>query len=647
MSEGESGVESQALPRSPEPWEQINFGEASFRESKAIIDLVSRGVKIPEEFPGKARERMIKLIGEAEQLGVFEREVKRPFLGRIRGVDWDNLQEELWALGDNLNSSILNRGYPRKLDGVIPYVMEGAYARLVQLGIDQADKSDDLDWLEEHGYSQKIIEELEREAVEKQGELLVRPGTERSVGYEERKRRQEERQYVGENPEVRRLQEQVENQRRKHERLYQRMMDFLDRQIAVQPQRPQQSGMSSPEDWARMMGQGTPEEQRELYLRAEEVMYPMQMQLQVPNFLLNADPKIRAREQREWRARAALASMAANKRMAPSYDKQFSNQDQIDFTAEHLVDIVNINGALDVASFYTYCIAENADISFLHIRDVSVGGDIRSIFQIKTIQQFVALREGVRDRAVANRHLSEQEARDAEHVAWNLVYSSNVVEEYDSVYENGLSDRIPPTVPQLKALSIWMMMHPQERLAMKAGDPNNPNKVQEAMGSLGEWAVNRTKKTRGRLDVDVLPRTMFENALKGISVSIHGEEITLFELFRRNGEFLFAGGDSIDPGDISWGSVEVPFSGYQFDTISPAIKIFDVVMKGEGSGVDASTLANVCRKLGLSKAHREILLMLLVSGVKRDSVNLTPLMGRFDWRIFKNEFKRIVPSFFE
>ncbi|MEK7525939.1 MAG: hypothetical protein AAB546_00470 [Patescibacteria group bacterium] len=417
------------------------------------------------------------------------------------------------------------------------------------------------------------------------------------------------------------------------------------------------------ETFARMMGQGTPEEQKELYLKAEETMVPMQMDLQVPNFLLGADRNIRAKEQREWKARAALSSMAGHKRMAPGYDKQFPNQAQIDFSGEFLTDSLGIQGTMEIGSFYTYCIARNADISFLRVpnpkyvspekwdantKPIQKKQFTTSFFEISTAPQFAEIRGKVRELAVRNWDLENLgEARDAEQVAWNLIFSGNVVEEFDSIYAFGLEDRIPPAVPQLKALTLWMMMHPQERLAAKAGDPNK-RENQEAMGVFGEWAVNRTRSTGSKLDVEVLPRKMFENALKGIKASVDGEELTLFDIFVRNGEVLFGQRvpeNWVSTNNIEWGGMETPFASYQFDSISPAIKVFDVVMKGKDSGVDLLALGTVCRKLKLDNDQREKLLMAWW-GIKAQGSKLSPKIGAMDWIYAKNAVKKNYPGFF-
>ena len=476
------------------------------------------------------------------------------------------------------------------------------------------------------------------------------------------------------------------------QRFSQLIQEFIGRLESSQLQQQAQLPFT-PEAFARAMGQANPEEQLELYLMAEETMFPMPMQLQVPSFLLSSDPIERKRQQKEWKARAQLATMAANKKMCPSYDKQFPNQEAIDFTREHLVDLLNMEGVVEMASLYTYIISEDTDLSFLKATNPDYDSSnednednenssqfIKSFFEIGTGAQFISVHTAMKEYISQRYNLSPDKVRNADNVAWNLVYSANVVEEFDSVYENDREKRIPPTVYQLKSLSMWMMMHPQERLTSKVQDPDPSKKekgeiwIPEAMGSLGEWAVNRAEKLNKKLDVVVFPKTMFRNVFRTIKPGIINadklkaveewekklvekgkltkrgskEKLNLFHILKYNGQMIFEGkSEIVKPQDLSWAGVETPFSGYQFNTLSPAIKVFNVVAKGEADNL--KELADATRKLKFEeddRYYREVLLM-AVNGVNPTKLKLTPAMGRLDWVIYLHLLKQSFPNFFK
>lgn len=404
----------------------------------------------------------------------------------------------------------------------------------------------------------------------------------------------------------------------------------------------------TPDAFARAMGQANPEEQRALYLRAEETIgAPMQMQLEVPKFLLDPhlSPEERELAQKEWKARAQLATMAFNKRLAPSYDKLFPNQEALDFTGEQLETLMGMKGVVDAASLHLINIAKNRDISGYKIpKPEKVDQYIKSVFEITTGETFALYRGKIREFLREHRGLTEEEAREAEQVAWNLLYSSNVFEEFD---ETG----IPPLVPQLKSQAVWMMMHPQRRLVNKVRSPDEKDKkgkpkTPEAWGVFGEWALNKTKMTGKRLSDDILPSLLFNNALGKIEFG--SIDSNLFDILRENGEKLAENPRATitEATGLPWGEIEGPFGNYYFETVSPAIKVFEIIARGPSRDSNVVELGNALRKLEVDPKYREYLLMAW-QGIRSKSSVLTPAMGWGDWAIFKRELRKYAPNFFK
>ena len=99
-----------------------------------------------------------------------------------------------------------------------------------------------------------------------------------------------------------------------------------------------------------------------------------------------------------------------------------------------------------MASLYTYIISEDTDLSFLKATNPDYDSSnednenssqfIKSFFEIGTGAQFISVHTAMKEYISQRYNLSPDKVRNADNVAWNLVYSANVVEEFDSVYEN-------------------------------------------------------------------------------------------------------------------------------------------------------------------------------------------------------------------
>ncbi|HET7098628.1 MAG TPA: hypothetical protein VFI61_00100 [Patescibacteria group bacterium] len=455
-------------------------------------------------------------------------------------------------------------------------------------------------------------------------------------------------------------------------------------------------GGFSPEDYAKAMGQPTAEQQKELYLKAEENQTAIPMELTVPSFLLPEDPYLREKVQSEWKARAKLSSATAFKKTAPSVDKIFPNQDEIDITKEDLKALLSKEGVIQSLSAYINIIAENKDLNIL-LPDASRGEKFESFFWINNLEGLHNFRENMRGWLENNFALDSLEARDAEQIAWNLTYLSDIVEDCDSTYNrklivkpkpkdkesekksftdklkkrfNNLKESFPmkkeetkrmPPVPQIKSLAVWMMMHPQERLKGKI----NAN---EAWGQFGEWALKRKRSVTSGFKVpEVLPKSLVVSVFKEIDVKGKGKMSTsLYDVLVKTGEDILNEPTSFDNylttsstpfvgEDINWENVgidwegtvsEGPFGGYLFDKTSSAVKIFGLIQNGEWKGT-LSDLANNCRKLKLKKYDRENLLKAIQGIDTRSSKLKAKGFDAIDWIFYLNGVKKYSPNFFK
>ncbi|MEK7113080.1 MAG: hypothetical protein AAB875_07260, partial [Patescibacteria group bacterium] len=296
-------------------------------------------------------------------------------------------------------------------------------------------------------------------------------------------------------------------------------------------------GTFTPESFARAMGVAGAEEVEELYRRAEGAMLGIEIGVgQEPKFLIGEKQEVKD----YWTARAKLSSACSIKSSAPGYDKLFPNDFANKITVHDLELLLGKQkGTWEAISLYAALIAEKNGngASGLNAREILLKTDGKiltpelqavkqqlslscpeTVFEIKSDEEFLRFRESMVFWLRSHLELNENNAKDAEHIAWNLIYLSNIVEQYDSkVYRPGQDiKRLPPSIPQLKSQAMWMMMHPQERLEAKT--KTKEGREGEAWSSLGEWALNLRKLHAGIEFPGVLPIELFRNSFTGIGV---------------------------------------------------------------------------------------------------------------------------------
>lgn len=412
------------------------------------------------------------------------------------------------------------------------------------------------------------------------------------------------------------------------------------------------------------MGQPSVEQQRELYLKAEGQQAAIPIDIIVPGFLLSGSPAEREIQQNEWKARARLSTAANFKMTAPSFDKSFPNQAELDLTRENLHLLLSKEGVFQTASAYVAIISGNLNLN----QSLGFGSDLpNSFFDLNSIDSLQKVRDAMQNWLVTNYSMDEGSAREAEQIAWNLIYLSDVVEEFDSGYNKNVPEghkRIPP-ISSIKSLPIWMMMHPQERLKAKVNSG-------ESWSVFGEYASSKKRGLFGKVP-EILPRSLFTNVLKDIKVNdkkvggLFGlpifqkkEPISLFSVMQNVGNNILAnpivfdgyrspsGGVEWKRVGVDWGSKvsEGPFSGHLFDSISPAIKVFGLIQTGEWKG-SMKDLADSCRKLNLGRKDRETLLK-AIEGIDPKANSLkAQSYNALTWRWHLGAVQRYTPSFFK
>jgi hypothetical protein len=357
---------------------------------------------------------------------------------------------------------------------------------------------------------------------------------------------------------------------------------------------------------------------------------------------------------------------AATKESAPSFEDLFPNDSATKLTKSELRTLVGKEtkdnggkkGALHALSLYTLIIYRNKNPNEVLLKGAIESErkeheTLDSFFKIQDEIEFGKFRDAMIFWLKKHLGLTKEEAQEAEQIAWNLIYLSNIVEECDSRFNSKIerelpTGRIPPAVSQQYSPVTRHMQHPQERLEgkLKAGKFGE-GVVREAWGAFGEWALNNLQK-RGRdpRRTDILPRSLFGNAFEYMDCKVNGQDTNWLRLLMSNGERLINDPKAkIDEPD--WEKLDnTPLAPYFFDRINPAIKVFKVIQNGEWEG-PISQLGNACRKLGLEKKYRERLLM-ATKGIDAKSQNLKAVgFSPIKWASYLAGIRKYAPNFFK
>ncbi|MEK7472467.1 MAG: hypothetical protein AAB625_00330 [Patescibacteria group bacterium] len=249
-------------------------------------------------------------------------------------------------------------------------------------------------------------------------------------------------------------------------------------------------------------------------------------------------------------------------------------------------------------------------------------------------------------------------AREAEQIAWNYIYITDLIENFDSrEYRPEGTGRLFPS--SFWQLFQWVPMHPQERFEAKIRRDLDPK---EHWSSLGTWGVYQIthgglRDEKGNFKVPdslkVLPDTLIRSPLlpqrfkKG-----KGEEESLFTIFNGIGNNVLSGDISTISNTelfnrINWEKMDDgPFVPYVYDEMRWADVVTNVFKKGgkRESKVSGEDLSEAVYNLGLNRRQRELLLLSYLNRVGIDpmastlkpAVNLIAFKGAMDGFLHDN-----------
>lgn len=197
-------------------------------------------------------------------------------------------------------------------------------------------------------------------------------------------------------------------------------------------------------------------------------------------------------ERRLWDARWELARAAFFKRAAlPFPDKYIENQDLSLLSKEHMQRLYNMYGVRPMLEKYADVITNN--------REFDIDGKKITFWDIKDRNLFESMRMAIRDEVfgpleagpgqgdeIGSRIASEELRRkEADAVAWNLMWVSLLVESADSRY--GFSGERHVLPGSLVADEYRGALHPQERFESKSA-------VGQFWGAFGNWGVTQMER---------------------------------------------------------------------------------------------------------------------------------------------------------
>lgn len=583
---------------------------------------------------------------------------------------WDRVYGTLVKLGINYENEFEGKeGFDSKWKGIYSDVAEAWASQAVISGVDEKIKSasEDFDleiWLRQKHYFDRDLKRMASSrnrgvlAYESFG-LPSQPAQLVETGVTNR---------LGEN--TNQTTQTIEQQ--------QKMIDALLRQMA--------QNQMTPEMLREAMSQMSPEMLKDLYLKAERQMIRLpDAKIQLPGFLLKDATQT---EVVEWQARIALVNACAGIREAPSFKELFPNDSAKEITNVQLETLVNGKpGVLEAKSLITKILKDDtvSERGGAPLPELLLGGDeldemievlidagadpgiararasmiiqhlTNSVYDIQEGRQREAFLDGISYWLVKNRGLNLPEAGDCATIAWNLSYAAGEPFYYDSYFfqthrpggEDQDGEKMPgrpsPTVPQFKALSMWMLMHPLERLDLKVSSSNN------AWGIFGAWAYNKSRKNPEWTPyaADLLPKSLIPDTFTFTkdSTSTKDHRVTFSDIFYKNGDLL-ASNPLVPRGalqelDFS-GLNEGVFASYLFLQIAPAITVFSVINKPHEFRDPWPVLSDAFRDLGVSNKYRENILK-GTYGINPNKNQLTPKNG---YNAYRAEVLRSDPNFF-
>jgi hypothetical protein len=266
-------------------------------------------------------------------------------------------------------------------------------------------------------------------------------------------------------------------------------------------------------------------------------------------------------------------------------------------------------------------------------------------------------------------------ARDAEQIGWNFIYSTSLLENFDSRdYRPAGTKRHGPS--NYWSLFQWVPMHLQERFEQKVirgNESDSPQAKEEWAGSLGTWAIKNytsgawnERLPDGKIKVNIpklLPDTLIRSPLfpsmyetaarqgeKNVYTNESAEKNCFFTTFNKIGNDILSDVNSVTRDSIesriNWAKeTDSPFVPFIFDEMRWADVVQQVFKKGQASRLDLRDPSEAVRNLRLTKQQREALLIAFY-GADPNSSKLKTKESSLDWNFRLSALREYFPNYF-
>lgn len=639
------------------------------------------------------KERYFQTIREARidefnniDSGDFVRDTRITVSRILRDSDWDDVYDELIHYGESRESEMRGRAeIDDRLNGIAMAAVRYEAARVLVAGLRSKrdslnDQTEFVDWISNKKSDQQYSpDELNRlKSLSDRSFVQLAPDApEELVGKNIKK---EESQSANElnneaiengrrQEEAHRVQEEARRAQESEERLIQ-MMEAVT-----------QNNQGITIDMLReAMGQTDPKEIKKLYRDAEKGMYPIPSGLEVPKFLIHSPELVD-----QWNARSRLSSACNFKRMAKGPDELGQNVEAQAITNEQLQLLLEMPGVLEAKSLESFFIKTKKRVNVTKKdkdgKDVDVidkKGNVitklidyplkalvndsddnnlkkscpENIFRISEGKHLEGFRQAKIYWLKKHRGLNQEQAEDAEVISRNLTFLANELEAGDSRYDDDGDLMMPPerkfaspTVPLVKSLGAWQLIHMQERLQAKTENAN------ETWSPFGPWAL-RKRLADPNWSVSsekLLPTKLIPDAFE---YTEDGSENRFSDIFLENGKKLLQypdiPSDQLHRPNFGDKMSEGLFSGYSFLALSPASTIFKILTDPSKFDLNWNGLGNAFYSCEVDIDLRDKILLGLY-GVDPNTDTLSPIggvSGKIGFSAYKKQVLVQAPDFY-
>jgi hypothetical protein len=356
------------------------------------------------------------------------------------------------------------------------------------------------------------------------------------------------------------------------------------------------------------------ERQREMFTEVEEAGVAV---VDLPPLSSPFLEGLSSDEKTLWRARVALSNARSFKQAATSPDKLFPNSHVMNLTKTDLKSLYSMKGVLDAQAIYTVLATglsqEHANLaSFLNkIKFVREGGEVspKSIFDIKSKDEEMIFRNGIRSYLKELSGLTDEEARNAELVAFNLFLISDIAEFKNTDVNNGGLGYTPSSEVYsiITNNATRNLLHPLEK-ALEERDKGRA----WPPGDLGQWIL--AHKNLGPKQIEpFLPFTLGSvkdySLLHNLEVPVRGKDgsirkVVFLDYLR---EIAASNRDSSEVIDWMLLEGENPFFGYASKLGKKSLVWGALVNRQLPQGKTVTDLGNALTDLDIPDTTREIL----------------------------------------